>query len=170
MNMCLPIAAKRSEFVQQIILNPNINVYYFNSYGDNTQLADTAFKFKLWDYNLISWLAQTVINTAVQMAINLRYDEIILVGADTSWHTTYEMDQETNTLYTIDSHFYGHKKIPVFEDSECMIHAKLNQELSSVANALKGYCILEQYAKYAGVKVYNASEFSWIDAFERIKI
>lgn len=167
---CLPITAKKSEFVRKIKFNSNITVCYFNTYGTSSIIPDCSFKYKLWDFNFLAPLAQTVLNTTLQIGILLRYKEIYLLGADTSWHANYELDQETNILYSVDTHFYGIRKIPLYIDVEQKYPSKLHEELKMVSCALEGYWTLEYYAKYAGVKIYNASEFSWIDAFERRKI
>lgn len=170
LSFCLPIYAKGSEFVREISSNSKIEINYFNSYGTNGLISDGFLKYKLWDSNFLAPLAQTVLNTAVQIGIMLRYEEIYLLGADTSWHANYELNQETNVLYSVDTHFYGTKKIPLYIDTEHTCPSKLHEELSMVSCALGGYWTLEYYAKYAGVKIYNASEYSWIDAFERKKI
>lgn len=45
----------------------------------------------------------------------------------------------------------------------------MDEELACQSKTFKNYSELNNYAKYAGVKVYNASEYSLIDAFERKK-
>lgn len=167
---CLPIIARESRFVKEITSNANITVCYFNSYGISSVIPDGLLKYKLWDLNFLAPLAQTVINTAVHLGIALRYEKIYLLGADTSWHANYELDQETNILYSVDTHFYGTRRIPLYIDTEQTCPSKLHEELAMVSCALGGYWTLESYARYAGVKIYNASEFSWIDAFERRRI
>ena len=111
-----------------------------------------------------------VLNTAVHLGIKLRYSKIYLLGADTSWHENYELDQKTNVLYSIDTHFYGKRKLPLYLDSEETLPSKLHLELSMVAKALGSYWTLLEYSKYAHVNIYNASEYSWIDAFPRSTI
>ena len=79
------------------------------------------------------------------------------------------VDQETNELYTIDSHFYGEKKVVLYADNEGKVPQKLHDELNCISRALSAYWDLKGYADYAGVKVFNASKYSLIDAFERKK-
>ena len=100
----------------------------------------------------------------------MRYKEIYLIGADTTWIELLHVDQNTNDVYTIDTHFYGKKKMPLYKDSAGKIPVKLHEELYFNLNALKLYWELKDYADYAGVRVYNASEYSLIDAFERRKL
>ena len=170
MNFYIPIVAEKREFIKEIGMNPNICFYYYNNYGVSDVIPDGTFKYKLWDYNLLSPLSQTVLNTAVHLGIKLRYSKIYLLGADTSWHENYELDQKTNVLYSIDTHFYGKRKLPLYLDSEETLPSKLHLELSMVAKALGSYWTLLEYSKYAHVNIYNASEYSWIDAFPRSTI
>lgn len=169
-NFCIPTAAVHSELVAHLSSKKNINIYYFNYVGNYEHILNKSLKFKLWDKNILAPLMQTVLNTAVQLGIMMRFKEIYLLGADTSWHTTYDLDQNTNTLYTIDTHFYGNKRYPVYMDSECTQPSHLHNELLMASKALESYWLLNEYANYANIKVYNASEMSWIDAFERKKI
>ena len=80
MNFYIPIVAEKSEFIKEIGMNPNICFYYYNNYGVSDVIPDGTFKYKLWDYNLLSPLSQTVLNTAVHLGIKLRYSKIYLLG------------------------------------------------------------------------------------------
>ena len=165
----LPFNAYNSFFYKKIIENKFVKVSFFNNTGPDYALLGSTFLYKLWNRNLIGHLGQTVLNTCIGLGIEMRYSNIYIVGADTSWHELYWMDQSTNQLYIVDKHFYGGKKTPVFMDAEHQHPSKIHEELSCVSRALKSYWELSEYAKYNQVKVYNASEYSWIDAFERRK-
>jgi hypothetical protein len=47
---------------------------------------------------------------------------------------------------------------------------KMHEFLKNLSGMFAGYIELENYAKYLGAKVYNASGKSYIDAFERYEI
>ena len=47
------------------------------------------------------------------------------------------------------------------------LNCPLWQELQAITNVFKNYMELQKYAEYKGQRIYNASEYSWIDAFER---
>ena len=126
-------------------------------------------KFKAWDENLIAPPNQTVLNTCVWLGVFLRYKEIFLIGADSTFMQDIRVDQETNLLYLIDSHFYGEIKRPIYTDADGTIPQKLHVELNSISVMLSNYWDLKYYADYAGVKIYNASKYSLIDAYERRK-
>ena len=84
------------------------------------------------------------------------------------------VDQETNIVYSIDTHFYSNDQLPV-DDYDKKNHrrtfgTKLHEEYFTAGIALRDYWAMREYADWKGVKVYNASEYSWIDAFERKKL
>lgn len=171
MAIVMPISAKQGYSVEKFKKNPNIKVLF---YEDGWDAHQGMSQYEKWDKNLICPPGQTVLNTAVWLSIYWGYKETFLVGADTSWHAELKMDQETNVLYTIDTHFYDNKK--VYQESydekqnRRPIGTKLHEELYAEATALREYWNLRGYADWKGVKVYNASEYSWIDAFERKKL
>ena len=171
MKIIMPRNAIGSYPVLRFKENVNIDVQFYENEWDSPDLMS---KFETWDKNFVSPPAQTVLNTAVWLAIYWGYKETYIVGADTSWHTGLKMDQQTNELYTIDTHYFNNKEIygDLYDDKQKRrpIHKKIHEELLAEATALSGYWDLREYAEWKGVKVYNASEYSWIDAFERKKL
>ena len=168
-NLIVPSFAEGSEFLKAIEKNSFIHVYFYNT--TNILNPDSQQgKYKAWDENLIVPPAQTCLNTCVWLGVFLRYQQIYLIGADTSWIEQLHVDQDTNEVYTIDSHFYGQKKVTLYADAEGKEPQKLHEELNCISRALSQYWELKGYADYAGVHVYNASNYSLIDAFERKKI
>lgn len=151
--------------------NSNLEVLY---YEDGWQIPEGKTQYEAWDKNLVTPPGQTVLNTAVWLSVYWGYKETYIIGADTSWHAELIMDQETNELYTIDTHFYDNKAVygELYDEKQNRrpIKTKLHEELFAEATALQGYWELREYVNWKGVKVYNASEYSWIDAFERRKL
>ncbi len=169
LNLIIPSSAINSYFVSRLSVNTNIRCFYYNEKNLKNSF-DNNSKFQLWDKNFIAPPAQNVLNCAVYMGIFKRYKEIYLLGADTSFIELLHVDQSDNRVYTIDSHFYGTKKVYLYWDVAETRPEKLHENLDTISLCLKYYWELEEYAKYAGVKVYNASEYSLIDAFERKKL
>lgn len=171
MKIIMPHNAEGSYAIERFKDNPNLEVLL---YENGWNISKDMSKYEAWDKNLISPPAQTVLNTAVWLSIYWGYTETYLVGADTSFLADLRVDQETNLLYTEDTHFYSNKD--VHKDSYDSIKkrrpigTKLHEELFSIGTALKDYWNMREYADWKGVKVYNASEYSWIDAFERKKL
>jgi gamma-glutamylcyclotransferase (GGCT)/AIG2-like uncharacterized protein YtfP len=157
---------KDNDRILKLKENHHINILFINQ-DDYIAFNTKEEQFKLLNKNKIRFPAQTVLNTAVYLCIFWKYKNIILLGADTSWHEELRIDQKTNILYINDEHFYGTKKRIIYSDTLQTIPSKLHQELFAIARALEYYCLLREYADYNSVFVYNASEKSWIDAFER---
>ena len=164
----VPSFAKDTWVLEKVKDNPFIHPFFINTlnFSDYENELD---KFRLWDKNYLSVPAQTVLNTCLYFGIFKRYKEIYLLGADSNWIEQIHVNQDTNQVYSVDEHFYGKEIRPLFSDVEGKIPAKLYEELSSNSTTLRLYWELKAYADYAGVKVFNASEYSLIDAFERKK-
>lgn len=167
-NLIVPNFAIGSEFIEEIQKNCFIHPYYYNPY--NLVQCNENNDFSLWDKNLIAPPAQTCLNTCVWLGIFLRYKETYIIGADSNWLELIHVDQETNELYITDSHFYGQKRQKMFKDPTGKIPLTIGEELNSESNTFKNYSKLKGYSDYAHVKVFNASEYSLVDAFERKKI
>jgi hypothetical protein len=158
-----PYYGYKSNFIKQITSNPNITVYYYNTFGRIDNCYSEKLRFKLWDKSLLPPFLQTVLNTAVWLGIKLRFKEVYLLGADTSWHAAIQVNQDTNELYSVDTHFYN--RVNCVIDNFCLWEA-----FDTYSRVFFAYHQLRRYADFVGVKVYNASAFSWIDSFERKKL
>lgn len=163
----IPDFAQQGYLYQNLKTNKFITFYFYNT----KDVSKTKYTyFQNLDENLIAPPAQTVLNTCLWLGIKLKYNEIYLLGADTSWIEQVRVDQMTNELYTIDRHFYGDVKHPLYSDVDGKIPCKLYEELRANVITLENYWELKEYAEYKDVKVYNASAYSLIDAFERKKV
>ena len=165
MTIYMPLQAKGALSVIELSKNSFVTIRYYSCYGNSAKITSKNFKYYLWNHSCLAHLSQTVLNACLGVAIQMRYSEINLIGADTSWHEDYWMDQKTNVLYIVDKHFYGAEKVPIRD--EAGNPTTIDQELYTGSVALKSYWDLAEYAKYNDVKIYNASAYSWIDAFER---
>ena len=165
----VPNYGRSSELIKNVCKNKHIRIYFFSMHDHFIPLG-RRMKYFLWDRNWIALAGKTVLNTCVNLGIILRYSDIFLVGADTSWHEQLRIDQDNNKLYTIDRHFYGENKIYIYADSYSKVPERLDRELITVSQALSSYWELKDYADTRDVHIYNASGYSDIDAFERRKL
>lgn len=170
--MIVPICANMSYFVQSLKKNTNITLNFFNSTNQDIRGMS---KFDAWDKNFLSPPCINVLNVSVYLSIFWRYAEVFLIGADTSFISNLRVDQTNNKLYSIEEHFYSNTD--VYKDDSYLdkterryIPEHLHEELGCIKECLYNYVELSQYAISRGVNVYNASEYSWIDAFERKKL
>lgn len=170
MKLFVPYKARKSYFVQQISKTKlNIQFCYYNY----TIVEGFAwFRHRVFNLNWGMSQCQNILACALFLAIRRKYDEIYIFGADHSWHEEIRVT-ETNDIEIKQVHFYDnaaevkHQKVL---DVNTNIHSNMQATFLSLYKAFYGYSILKQYADYQGVKVYNASAKSYIDAFERVKI
>lgn len=170
MDLVVPSQFRNNERIRQMVKNNFISILFCNMLNCSFYLNKKS-QFKLLNRNLLSTPAQTVLNMAVYLAIFWRYKDIILLGADTSWHEDMKVDQKTNQVYIDDEHFHDSRKgllMPIYDSRKGLIRpGKLHEGLQTVCIALESYWLLREYADYNSVSIYNASTKSWIDAFER---
>lgn len=155
---------KNTSFVKKVKRNPCIRVLY----ADGIVPVPPDIKdFLGWVCNRYSPPAQNVINMALYLGVVWRYPEIVLLGADTSFHEMVRMEQETNRLYMVDAHFYGVEKRYMYRDSEQRTPNTMSNFFQEVYTVFAWYDKLREFADWANVRIINASSYSWIDAFER---
>lgn len=164
------IASKSQRFTELCEVNKNIELIYFNY---------TVFKgFSsignfLYNKNLAMPQSQNVLVAAIFLSINIGFKKIIIVGADHTWHQNLHLD-ETNMLHIKDVHFYENEEKVTYTPFKIAIDQpethKVHEIFATWAKAFYGYIALEKYANYKNSKIYNASEVSFIDAFERLKL
>lgn len=167
MNLFLPLQSKWAENVKKLIeKNKYIKISYYVMNPIN--FRNKFLRHFLYKHNFGMPTAQTVIIPAILIALNINFKKIYLIWWDHSWHEDYYVD-EKNILYTKDRHFYGSKLglIPLMSNGKD--HDKLHEEWLSLHKAFKWHILLEEYAKSLGAKIYNASEKSYIDAYERYR-
>ncbi len=130
--------------------------------------------FPALDENRVCPPSYTVLTYCIYISIYWGYEETYLVGADTSFLKDMYVGQKDNVLYTIDSHFYNNadvRSIPTESELKGIpFGCTMEQKLYELYMIFYEYNMLNRYAQWKGVKVYNASEFSMIDCFERKKL
>jgi hypothetical protein len=163
-------AAKTQRLINLVKQNSNIHIHYFNY---------TVFKgFNFvgnWFYkkNLAMPQSQNVLVASLFVAINTGFKTIYLTGADHTWHENLQVNDD-NVLCIKDTHFYDQEQkvrlVPFQKDHHTKENFTVHEIFTAWAKAFYGYWNLNEYAKYRGVTVYNASEVSFIDAFQRLKL
>lgn len=173
LQIIIPMRFKGAPMTERILVNPNIRINY---YYDGIQDVGKLSKFEAWDRNLVGPPAQTVLNVCVYLSLFWEYRQVYIIGADTTSLEDLRVDQETNELLSVDNHFYCNKDA-IKNTAILNRHGlrklegwKLHEYIYAIGRMIEGYDELAEYAKYKGAKVYNASEYSWINCFERKKI
>ena len=169
--LLVPHAAKQSQKFRELEKhNSNIKITYFNYTVYN------GFKgWGNWLYaqNLAMPQSQNVLVASLFLSLNIGFKEIYLFGADHSWHENLFVNDE-NVLCFKDTHFYdGNEKVsyrPFYKGIHLKETFTMQEILITFSKIFYGYEMINEYAKHRKAKIYNASEISFVDAFERIKI
>lgn len=173
MNIYVPERAKTAPLVEKLLQNNYININYYRTDFQDVKGMPI---YEAWDRNYLIPHFQNVLNVGVYLSLFWGYKETYLVGADTSSLEDIRVDQETNELFSIDTHFYKNDKVysdkKLFDVKRGRIRSDwtLHGYVYAIGRMFEDYYELRKYADYKGLKVYNASEYSWINCFERRKL
>ncbi len=130
--------------------------------------AKGAFAYCLFDSGYFAPGGMNVLIYAVYLAIQARYKEIIIYGADLSFHKDIDVDPETNDLINKFEHFYGEKNYEVLKQNPQKVKKFTMYEImDTTAKTFFAHDVLSGYAKKLGIKVLNKSSYSLIDAYDR---
>ena len=157
--------AKESKLVNSLKNFTNIKFVFYSGNRIHYEWFENKKLFKLLNKDMIEPPAQTVINTALSIGIYYKYKKIYIIGADTSWHEEYIIDQDTNDMYIESKHFYGNRKKLYKRHTKNT--SNMGEEFFSISKVFFFYHFLQEYAMNNQSKIYNSSEFSWIDVFDR---
>ncbi|MCX6296428.1 MAG: DUF115 domain-containing protein [Bacteroidetes bacterium] len=171
LNLFIPQIASRSDrYTNLCKQNSNIKLHYYNYtvFNGSETIANWFYK-----KNLAMPQSQNVLVASIFLSINLGFKEIYLVGADHSWHQNLHVD-ENNVVCVKDVHFFENEENVKYRPFKKGIHIdetfKMYEILTAWSKAFYGYIALNKYAAHQNCKIYNSSELSFIDAFERKKI
>ena len=114
----------------------------------------------MYRHNMAMPRCQTVTNMALSAAINMGYDNVYLYGADHSWTRDLRVDDDNVVCYG-DRHVYATNLEVIKKDYSIGIL------LEHFANMFHSHWIINDYAKSMGVKIWNCTKGSFIDAYQR---
>jgi len=170
MTMIMPLSAKEWSWFKQLPqLNKNIKICYVN--WTKVDCSRILRNF-LYSKNLAMPQCANVLINAIFLAVNIGYKKIFLTGADHSWHEDVFVDQD-NVVYRKSLYCYSDGKTslkPVFKDLEETQVYKMHELFHLNSLTFKGHQEMEEYSRSAGAKVYNISNKSYIDAYERLSL
>ena len=112
--------------------------------------------------NYLAPLPQTVVITAIYGAVQNNYKEVYLHGNDFSFLSDISIDKN-NHLLSACTHFYGSEAYDYTEN----LGFHLSGWIKNVLLMLDGYQQVKDYADDMGVKIYNLSEKSMLDIFDK---
>ncbi|MCW3071607.1 MAG: hypothetical protein JWO44_1497 [Bacteroidetes bacterium] len=171
MALLVPQQAKRSALFRELERrNPQIRISYYNYTVFRGFESITHWFCKK---NLAMLQSQNVLVASIFLSINIGFKEIYLVGADHTWHESLHVN-ENNMLCIKDVHFYEEKEHISYKPFRVALDSERTHRVDEIfsiwGKTFYGYIAMNNYAKYRGAAIYNASEVSFIDAFKRVKL
>lgn len=163
-----PIRAKKSSAFQKLLLKKNNLIpLYFNEVAIE---GFSSFKTFFFSKKLGLPRPHNVLIPAIMNAINIGFKKIYLIGADHSWLGEISVNEKNEALVH-QKHFYDENESKP-EKMQDYIHRprRLHEIINKFYLTFKGYWEIKYFAEKKGVRIYNASETSMIDAFERVAI
>lgn len=145
------------------VANPCVTVSGYNPVG-----VEGFGWFERWAYgrHLGMPRPRNVLIPAIMEAISLGFSDIYIVGADHSWMRTLSVD-DSNRVVSIQPHYYSENEKEKDRIASVYSGVRLHDVISSFYVAFRAYHRIADYARHAGVAIYNSTPGSMIDAFER---
>lgn len=110
----------------------------------------------------------TVANMAIYVGINSGYHEISLYGVDHTFFDSMVVNSQ-NQLCNRDKHFYDNGEVelkPILRNDNSQIW-KISDYVHGIGNMFTSHDLLSRYAKSQNVKIWNCTECSMIDSYDR---
>lgn len=166
-NLFIPASSRKfSRWKKIISQNAQIHINYINITpieGFDSLLSKSIFK---------GWgmpRPHNVLIPSIVLCMRMRYEKIYLVGADHSWMPEIWVD-DANNVFLTQKHFYDEDKAKAKPmDKLGKGNRTLPEILEKFTYAFSAYFKLNSIAQKHNQKIINATEGSFIDAFERIK-
>ena len=124
---------------------------------------------KLYDSGIYGPPQINVLIYGIYLAVIAKYSEIYVFGADLSFHNDVFVDQKTNDLFITFKHFNEDDKVEILtKNPDKIIKWRMSELLRISADTFSAHEIINEYAQTKNIKIYNASNQSLIDAYERV--
>jgi len=164
-HLFLPQIFKSRPLVKYLI-SQKLNITFFNYTVVN---GFESFENLMYKSRLGSPQCQNVINTCVFQAINYGFREINIIGIESDLHLNLKLNDDNNLMMR-DDHFYKveNEWIPVRDNSGNPVF--LGDVFLSLSKVLNSHRRIAKYAKYRGVKIFNITPDSFVDAYVKKSI
>ncbi|MCX6226040.1 MAG: DUF115 domain-containing protein [Bacteroidia bacterium] len=161
-----PFNFRKSKFYSPLLNNNCIKLVFFNAISID---GFPGFIRYCLSHRLGMPRAPNVIIPSLVFAINLGYKKIYLTGVDHSWHQEIVVKSDSK-VYVAQKHFSDNLAIhkPMYTKSGGRDPATMHQLFLGWSNLFKGYELINDLAVRKDVKIFNLTEASFIDAFQKI--
>lgn len=152
--------------VKPLISNPNIRIEHFPL---RAMEGPTWFRERMFTARLGMPRPRNVLIPSIMIGIWLGFKEIYICGADHTWIQTLSVN-DRNEVVSIQPHFYEEDARELERQRIDYLKIPLHQVLDSQAVAFRAYHTIQSYASPRGIRIFNATPGSYIDAFPRKKL
>lgn len=163
MTLFIPAGARRQA---RLFNNPNVALCCFNMMSAE---GFEWFENRMMDSGRGMPRPRNVLIPSIMIGIWLGYDIIYLLGADHSWLKTLSVN-DRNEVVSVQPHFYKEDEREETRVREEYVRHPLHEVLESMMIAFKSYHVIHRYASQRGIRIFNATPGSMIDAFPRASL
>jgi hypothetical protein len=167
----IPTLAKNANYLRDIqVKNTLIKIQFYNY-----TIVKGFFWFRhlFFKANLGMPLCQNVLGASLFLALNKGYKQLYVLGADHTWAQSLVVE-DNNELGMKQFHFNSDNEKPkittIYKSPESKQKIKISEFFMACVKTFEVYYVLEEYSKALHAKIINATEGSYIDAFEKKKI
>lgn len=153
----------KKDILSAVHFPENVTLETFNAIGAE---GFRSFEHIAYKSRLAMPRPRNVLIPSIMIGIGLGYNEIYVCGADHSWMRDIHVTDE-NIVVSGMSHFYKEDNNEVKRSQNEYRGYKLHQIIHSYYTAFLSYHKIRSFADSEGVKIYNSTKGSYIDAFER---
>ncbi len=166
MNLICPIAGAKI-VSERLKKNQNIKVIPLKSHFYN--FKNEKFNIFALDIGIVTPIFNNVLTVALWHAIQRKVSYIELYGADFSLFKELSVDQNTNELKSLYSHFYKNTKAQANTNKKYpnRKRKKLHTTLLQIWNSFNQIYLLSVIAKKKNIKLINCSSYSYLDTIDR---
>lgn len=159
--LTLYVPARRVKEVRRRF--PSLHVEGFNAVGAE---GFEPFCHAVYSRGMAMPRPRNVLIASIMIAIKAGFRTIWLTGADHSWLRTIDVN-EHNEVVSVQPHFYKDDKQETARSTSEYKGYRLHDILESFTVAFRSYHAIARFADSKGIRIYNATPGSFIDAFER---
>ncbi len=163
-------AEKNEGLKNKLKENINIRTVYYCGLGMNYKNVKKQVYYSLARKDMICFPFSNVVQQALCIGVFYEYKNICLIGADSSWIEDVYIDDKNNDIKWKYHHFYStdeHKNQNQVLEIQSIYNSKMAGFLSIISSTFEIYGFIKDYASYNKINIYNCSNHSWIDVFER---
>lgn len=151
----VPFRFRKTEFVKKI----RSEFVEVNFYNDTPVKGFKKIMHFIYKNNLGMPISESVIISAIFIAINLKFSEIQLFGVDQSWLKDVRVDKDNSVSIGFD-HFNG-------EVNRVKVNTDLTDFLLSQARLFNSHRLLKYYSEVRNIKIINMTKDSFIDSYDK---